>query len=60
MNEAVIKALVDEELEVFKKQLESALATSMRKALDTVTTEYEERLRSLEEDQARILRHLGL
>ncbi len=60
MNEAIVKALVDEELEAFKKQLESALATSMRKALDTVTTEYEDRLRSLEEDQARILRHLGL
>ncbi len=60
MNESIIKALIDEELEQFKKNLESALATSMRKALDTVAGEFEDRLQSLEEDQARILRHLDL
>lgn len=60
MNEQIIRALIDETLEEFKAKLEATLATSMRKAFDTVLGEYEERIKSLEEDQARILRHLNL
>lgn len=55
---------VDEELDErflkFVRGLEQRLADAMEKALDTVTHNYDERLRSLEEDQARILRHTGL
>lgn len=41
-------------------EFEVRLAKSMQKALDIVVEELGERLRAVEEDQARILRHLGL
>ena len=46
--------------DTYLDELEARLARSMTKALDTVVAELEARLRSLEEDQARILRHLGM
>ena len=52
--------------EIVQKELtelsgfEERLTTALKKALDIVTGEYNERLVTLEEDQARILRHLGL
>jgi hypothetical protein len=52
----VLKELIDEILE----GLEDRLTQGMTKALDTVTTSMNSRLQALEEDQARILRHLGL
>lgn len=60
MNEQIIKALVNERLQDFSAQLEKALALSMQKALDVVVADLDARLRALEEDQARILRHLGM
>ena len=45
---------------MFAKGLEDRLADAMTKALDIVTADFKERIRDLEEDQARILRHLGL
>ncbi len=39
---------------------EERLTIAFRKALDTVTVAQDARLKALEEDQARILRHLGL
>lgn len=55
-----VKRIVDAELARFRSGLEDALATAMTKALDTVVGDVEGRLRQIEEDQARILRHLGL
>lgn len=51
-----VRATVREELAGFEQRLTVALT----KALDIVTGEYSVRLITLEEDQARILRHLGL
>lgn len=50
------KAVFDEQMEGF----EGRLATAMQKALDTVGGEYEARLRQIEEDLARLLKHTGL
>ena len=58
--ELEIRLLVDEEFEQRLKGFEERLATAMTKALDTVVEEYNARLRVLEEDQARINKHLGL
>lgn len=51
-----ITRTIDERLESF----EDRLATAMTKAFDTVLNEYEGRIRSLEEDLARVFRHTGL
>lgn len=59
-DEAVVQALVKEEIARFLSGFEERLAASMQRALDTVVSDLDDRLRSLEEDQARILRHLGL
>lgn len=50
----------DERIDLFLDGFEDRLARAMQKALDVVTADADARLRSLEEDQARILRHLGL
>jgi len=55
-----IRLLAQEEVEKFNQGFEQRLTTAITKALDTVVEEYNARLTSLEEDQARILRHLGL
>lgn len=57
---AEISSIVDQHLESFRERLEASLATSMQKALDTVVSEFDERLRGVEEDLARLLRHSGL
>jgi hypothetical protein len=51
-----VKALVNAELNKFMQGFESRLAISMQKALDIVTAQQEERIRSLEEDVARLQR----
>lgn len=48
------------ELQAFLDGFQERLAASMQRALDTVTSDMDQRLRVVEEDQARILRHLGL
>ena len=50
------KELLDEILD----GLEDRLTIGMTKALDIVTAQLGARIQALEEDQARILRHLGL
>jgi len=39
---------------------EHRLASSMQKALDIVTAQQESRIKSLEEDLAKVMRHTGL
>lgn len=56
MSDTHTKDIVRKELEGFEQRLTMALT----KALDIVTGEYNARLVTLEEDQARVLRHLGL
>lgn len=55
-----VQEIVRAELKDFSDGLQSRLEVAFRKALDTVTTEFEDRLQALEEDQARLLRHTGL
>lgn len=55
-----VRSTIREELAKFSDGLEDRLAMAMTKALDTVMHEMDGRLRQLEEDQARILRHLGM
>lgn len=55
-----IRELVAAAMHDYMRGFEQRLAISMTKALDIVTAEQNARLRRLEEDQARLLRHLGL
>lgn len=55
-----LEVIVVEALDGYLAGFEDRLASSIQKALDMVVHEYAERIRALEEDQARILRHLGL
>lgn len=55
-----VKVIVADAIHSFSEGLEERLARGMTKALDIVTHDINERLRTIEEDQARILRHLGL
>jgi len=54
------RMIAKEEIAAWADALEGRLATAMTKALDIVTATQNLRLKALEEDQARILRHLGL
>lgn len=55
-----LEVVVVDALDGYLAGFEDRLASSIQKALDMVVHEYAERIRALEEDQARILRHLGL
>lgn len=57
---AEVEQIIDDALSRYDSGFEQRLAASFQKVLDTVMAEYDERVRELEEDQARILRHLGL
>lgn len=57
---AELKVILDDRFTQFNSALEASLSSAMQKALDTVVTDLEDRLRQIEEDQARIMRHLGL
>ena len=58
--ETELRLMIQEEIQDFMDGFEDRLATSMRKALDTVTHGLEVRLRAVEEDVARVERHSGL
>lgn len=64
MDERVVRALAREEVEdrlgKYDDAFEQRLASAFQKALDIVAADYSTRIRRLEEDQARILRHLGI
>jgi hypothetical protein len=63
MGPAELETLLDMTAQTMRKELngfEERLATAMQKALDVVVSELDTRIHQLEEDQARILRHLGL
>lgn len=55
-----LEVLIDKRIQQFLDGFEERLARSMQRALDTVLHSLESRIQQLEEDQARILRHLGL
>ena len=55
-----VEVAIQEELSTYMTGFEDRLATAMQKALDVVTSGLDQRLQSLEMDQARVLRHLGL
>lgn len=57
---AELSALMESKVDTYMAQFEGRLSTAMTKALDTVLYDTNERLTRIEEDQARILRHLGL
>lgn len=52
--------IAKQEIIIFASALELRLASAMTKALDTVKSEFDTRLQELEEEHARVLRHLGL
>jgi len=54
--DANVKAMLDEIL----AGMEDRLAIGMTKALDTTYASLVQQIKALEEDQARILRHLGI
>jgi hypothetical protein len=54
-----VSSLLDEKLR-FLNGFEDRLARSMQKALDIVTSDYEHRIRQLEDDVAKLLHHTGL
>lgn len=58
--EKEIKQAVLRELEHYNDAFEERLSLAIQKGLDSVVHEFQFRLRQVEEDQARILRHLGL
>lgn len=57
---ALVADMIEARVTGFAAGLEERLASGMTKALDIVTADFNDRLQALEEDQARILRHLGL
>lgn len=59
MNEE-ISALVNAAFAEAMSGFEHRLASSMQKALDIVTAQQEQRIRALEEDLAKVIRHTGL
>jgi len=59
MNEE-ISALVNAAFAEAMSGFEQRLASSMQKALDIVTAQQEQRIRALEEDLAKVIRHTGL
>lgn len=52
--------LTPDNLDAYMAAFEERLALAITKGLDVAMAEFESRLRRLEEDQARVLRHIGL
>jgi len=55
-----IEKLVEEVFTRLMTGFEERLASAMQKALDTVVSEQNARIRAIEEDLAKIQRHMGL
>lgn len=51
-----VKSLMDARFEAF----EDRLAAQLTKAFDVVLADYERRLRAIEEDVAKLMRHTGM
>ncbi len=60
LGKAEMHEIARKEIDKSYDALEVRLATAFRKALDTVVVDLEARQEQLEEEHARVLRHLGL